>query len=402
MTGIINDVITAGPGYVAVGGAVLPGADYSHGTVWYSSNGVTWDTVPHDDSVFGTYQSTITAVTEGGPGLVAVGSISEMNKGIVAWSSTNGTEWTLAGPIVPLDGSGFGCMNCEVTDIIATPSGLFAAGSKYMTDEHTTGFTSRAAVWKSTSGDASTWSEIFVESATPSTTYPQRERSSRINALIETNDYIAENDGPRYVAVGRYDAITDYLDFDSAIWLSSDGAAWQMLPPYDPVFALKRENGVNDGWQELLDVMIIGKAIYVGGTDWMYSIGNESMIWKSLDKGASWERLTTTNPENKPYFGGSHEVRGLKHINAFGFNELAVGKGWSDGDHHIYDSYAIIWRGATGYPRWRMMTEGTSFPAYAAGQVINAGTDGEGENVIIVVGREHDRTPGIWRYAPSE
>ena len=50
--------------------------------VWTSVDGITWTRVPHDEALFG--DTTMSSVTAGGPGLVAVG---ESEEGTVVWAA---------------------------------------------------------------------------------------------------------------------------------------------------------------------------------------------------------------------------------------------------------------------------------------------------------------------------
>ena len=73
----VRDVIAGGPGLVAVG-RVTGDDGFSDAAVWTSSDGRSWDRVPHDDDVFGRGTSVAAAAImqniEAGPnGLVVVG-----------------------------------------------------------------------------------------------------------------------------------------------------------------------------------------------------------------------------------------------------------------------------------------------------------------------------------------
>lgn len=89
--------IAAGPlGVVAVGATTsYPGGDeiVVLPSAWFSVDGVTWERVPYDESVFGTNGTVIDDVVAGGPGFVAVGSSGDPHRAIV-WTSSNGRDWT--------------------------------------------------------------------------------------------------------------------------------------------------------------------------------------------------------------------------------------------------------------------------------------------------------------------
>ena len=77
----MRDVVVGGPGFVAVGrDSSIVGPDtYAVAAVWTSPDGINWSRVAHDDAVFGRATGEpddifrMTAVTTGGPGLVAIG-----------------------------------------------------------------------------------------------------------------------------------------------------------------------------------------------------------------------------------------------------------------------------------------------------------------------------------------
>ncbi|MEE8407790.1 MAG: hypothetical protein V3S32_11660 [Acidimicrobiia bacterium] len=138
------DVVAGGPGLVAVGreGDERPwdNSDDNAAAVWTSVDGITWNRVPHDETVFGTGGNPVMlSVTAGGPGLVAVGADywpSERAETPV-WTSPDGFTWTR----VPDDESFRGSMN----GVTAGGSGLVAVGAEGM-------------VW--TSADGITWSRV--------------------------------------------------------------------------------------------------------------------------------------------------------------------------------------------------------------------------------------------------
>jgi hypothetical protein len=125
-------VTKGGPGLVAVGTdgySYQEDDDYQHveipdelaadAAVWTSPDGFTWSRVPHDDATFGGLgEQRMESVTAGGPGLVAVGSVTGELVGRYAfdaavWTSPDGFTWTR----VPHD-----------EDIFATSGGEVYAG----------------------------------------------------------------------------------------------------------------------------------------------------------------------------------------------------------------------------------------------------------------------------------
>ncbi len=121
----MRDVVVGGPGFVAVGrDSSIVGPDtYAVAAVWTSPDGISWSRVTHDDAVFGRAPGEandifrMTAVTTGGPGLVAIGErggesdrvvvsggwIADRAVGAV-WTSIDGITWSR----VPHDPAVFG------------------------------------------------------------------------------------------------------------------------------------------------------------------------------------------------------------------------------------------------------------------------------------------------------
>ena len=88
---VMNAVTAGGPGLVAVGEAGARDAV----AVWTSADATSWQRVPHDPAVFGGGgEQDMTAVTTGGPGLVAVGYEGETGASSAAvWTSEDGLSW---------------------------------------------------------------------------------------------------------------------------------------------------------------------------------------------------------------------------------------------------------------------------------------------------------------------
>lgn len=344
--GEIYDIAKGESRYVAVG-KVGQGA-----AVWVSSDGLSWSRLPLDTDVFDPSNSMLTTVVAGGPGFVAIG---RRDFEVGAWTSSDGMVWELVPN--PLHDN----WNSYVSDILATDFGLLAVGN---VQEN---LTFNAAIWVSEDAQAWFWYPRIVID----------DPSTSVRDVTPTNDFIAENGGPRFVAVGA--------DSGPAIWTSVDGNNWDRL-----------QLGASDdlGSYGLEATMVIGRAIYVAGRQ-VSSFGGDAAMWISLDKGATWERLTDRDPENAPQFEGPHWITVLQETDAFGFNELAFGMTWP-ADSNLADSVGTAWRGATGFPRWRRWSN-TEFPAVADRQRINAAVSTE--DLIIAVGRGAGNTPAIWTYS---
>ena len=124
----MGSVTAWGPGLVAVGGSD-DGSDNWRGgaAVWTSVDGVVWSRVPHDESVFG--GASMNSVTVGGPGLVAVGwdtTLDRDHADAAVWTSVDGLVWSR----VPHDESVFGGDDRQVMyDVTAGGPGLVAVGA---------------------------------------------------------------------------------------------------------------------------------------------------------------------------------------------------------------------------------------------------------------------------------
>ncbi len=147
---MINAVTPGGPGLVAVGAATgivgEPDVGMSRAAVWTSVDGISWTRVPHDPEVFGDVEGvwtrSMTAVTVGGPGLVAVGGNPHDVREQAVWMSPDGLTWTLVPPTA-IPGDGF------LEDVVAGGPGLVAVGGNNYVG---------AAVW--TSPDGFTWTQV--------------------------------------------------------------------------------------------------------------------------------------------------------------------------------------------------------------------------------------------------
>ncbi len=170
-------VTTGGPGLVAVGtdGYSYRGDDYqfteipdelaADAAVWTSPDGFTWSRVPHDETIFGGLgEQRMVSVTAGGPGLVAVGSVTGELVGRYAfdaavWTSPDGFTWSR----VPHDEDIFatsggerypGAHEEQMLSVTAGGPGLVAVGFDSVDGD--CGWDS--AVW--TSPDGLNWSRV--------------------------------------------------------------------------------------------------------------------------------------------------------------------------------------------------------------------------------------------------
>ncbi len=207
-------VTEAGQGLVAVGTDALRDA----GAVWTSTDGQDWTRVPHDDAVFarrpeaalalgdvprpvsdpGSVQ--LSAVTAGGPGVVAVG---EDGAAAAVWTSIDGLAWSR----VAHDEEVFGGSGRQwMAGVSVGGPGLVAVGF----DEAE----QAAAVW--TSEDGLSWSRVAHD--------PQALGGSDSQSMRAV-----EAAGPGLVAVGGAEG-------DPAVWTSEDGLSWSRVPHDEDAF----------------------------------------------------------------------------------------------------------------------------------------------------------------------
>ena len=284
----MSSVTVGGPGLVAVGGIDQRAA------VWTSPDGIEWSRVPHDNEVFGgevgpsSGGSFMSDVTAGGPGLVAVGQ-SEPNAAV--WTSRDGIAWSrvphddvvFGGEVGPIFGG------AQMNSVTVGGPGFVAVGSDGSPDGG-----GDAAVW--TSVDGMKWSRV-----------PHDE------AIFggETDGYYGQSmsavtaGGPGLVAVGR-----DPLG--AAVWTSRDGLAWFRVPHSDEVF------GGGDHL-EMRSVTVGGPGLVAVGSEW-----ERAVVWTSAD-GVTWSRVP---PDEAVFGGGSDSFYGdmaMSAVTAGGPGLVAVG-----------------------------------------------------------------------------
>mgnify|MGYP001829161321 CR=1 FL=1 len=118
----VHDVISGGPGYIAVGGGAPEGADPA-AFAWTSGDGVTWTAgTVAADATFGVMEA-VAALPEGG--FVAVGSDPTQALGRI-WRSDDGSAWER------VDDAVFAAS--VVTDVVSTPDGVTVVGCEAFPD----------------------------------------------------------------------------------------------------------------------------------------------------------------------------------------------------------------------------------------------------------------------------
>ena len=249
-----HDVVAGGPGVVAVGGSGShsPLADAA---VWTSFDGITWSRVPHDEDIFGGFgEQTMTSVTAGGPGLVAVGWDLPIivDADAAVWTSPDGINWSR----VPHDEDIFGGNSYQAMwSVAAGGPGLVAIGEdKGRNFPH-----GEPAVWTSVTGF--TWTRVPLDESTFGKGRPESVAGS----------------GSLVVAVGS-DGTEE--GGDAAVWISLDGVTWTRVPHDEAVFG-------GPGRQQMQSVTAGESGFVAVGWDEI----SGGAVWTSPD-GITWSRVT--------------------------------------------------------------------------------------------------------------
>ena len=222
---------------------------------------MTWERLG-DDPVF--ERAWMRAVTVGGPGLVAVGSTEQ--GGAAVWTSEDGTVWQR------LEAASFERGDGEheryMSDVAAGPAGLVAIGGS---DPIGWVVPESAVMWHSV--DGFDWTEIDDDAFD----------------LAEVNAVTAG--GPGFVAVGAAGS------GDPAVWVSSDGLAWEQIG--DPSLVVAPEydfSYLDDVVAGGPGLVAVGCEVPAGGDNpgsdagWEAWTHRQPGIWVSTD-GYAWERL---------------------------------------------------------------------------------------------------------------
>jgi hypothetical protein len=293
----IMSITTGGPGLVAVGYTFdTPDVGGFSAAVWTSEDGISWSKTLYSEAAFGSITSEprpgagntmMRDVTEGGPGLVAVGSDAWS---AAVWTSSDGITWSR----VPDDPEVFGYgrtgeSSWRMSQVVAGESGFVAVGS---------------VVW--TSPDGLNWSV--------------RPDAPDIRAVAATKS--------GFVGVGSEETIEDACDVEArgdctaAVWTSSDGITWNRVPNNDAVFG----GGPDKQW--VSDVTTVGDQVVAVGTS----------VWASPD-GLTWSRIYTP------------ELRAHMYAVAAGpSNLVVVGGDGAHRYQEEEDGSAVVWVGTPSEP----------------------------------------------------
>lgn len=335
----ILDMTVVGSGLVAVG--FDPGADFRQdGVIFTSDDGVNWVRLAEDDPALTRGFVLMYAVTEGGPGLVAVGlgcedateacsKSPERSIYATAWTSVDGASWTRTSQ----DPAVFGdpaTQTSSMNDVTATATGsLVAVGSldDWTLDDSGVeeSVVTHPATW--TSPDGVVWERTWLgEGFELTADVWENVDTATMNAIVQDPD-------------GGFVAVGAMLDQDgestAAVWTSTDGSTWDRIDPTSPVFGQKTT---------MTDV--------TWGLDGYVAVGTEGgltpAIWTSPD-GRSWTRVDISN---EPF----DNSKSLGSVAALGSGYVATGPWIGAPGEWPWIEPVSVWTSLDG-SRWNQVLE---------------------------------------------
>jgi hypothetical protein len=120
---VVQDVFGTSFGWFAVGTERSNGGQNLDAAIWRSEDGVAWQRVLRDPGDPKAYSGLgVTAITPGGPGLVAIGWVQGIEASPI-WTSIDGLTWTR----MDYDRTFF---RSRIAGVLADSSGVFAWGSE--------------------------------------------------------------------------------------------------------------------------------------------------------------------------------------------------------------------------------------------------------------------------------
>ena len=279
----LYDMTRFGSRLVAIGFDVGEDNARPNGAIFASDDGVAWTRLAEEDPVLNLGAVQIAAVTEGGPGLVAVGrGCEDETQGCTpyatAWTSTDGRSWSRT----EHDPVAFGDLVTETTgmnDVLADDEGtLVAVGllQDWLVDDAGVeqSVTTFPAVWLSSDGVS--WERTLIGDGF------EQAVDAFLNGLPTTPmQAVARGPDGSFVAVG---AMLDMNDKSTAaVWTSIDGSAWDRVDPTSLAFG---------PGTDMVDVTWGESGFMAVGTVGDSEVG----IWQSPD-GTAWTRVdTATQP----------------------------------------------------------------------------------------------------------
>ncbi|WKZ81923.1 MAG: hypothetical protein QY307_07420 [Acidimicrobiia bacterium] len=349
-------VTEGGPGLVAVGWQETD--SQKDAAVWTSEDGSNWLRVPFDETTFGgAFEQMMTSVVAAGPGLVAVGwTSSEVDVDAGVWTSADGLTWSP----VPADPVALGGPDWQgMNSVTVGGPGLVAVGFEWSEGER------HAAVWTSVDGLA--WTRVPHDEAVFDG--PGEQMMNAVTA-----------GGPGLVAVGLE---SSYYDAAAAVWTSADGLVWTRVPHDEAVFG-----GPSD--QTMRSVTTSWSGLVAAGGD-ESGVDMAAAVWTSPD-GLVWTRV----PHDEAVFGGPDWQR-INSVVASGTLVVAVGFDWSGGD---LDGAA--WASSDGVIWWRVPHDEAAFGGTEDQRIEYAVAWGSGVVAVGWTGSAAGHRPAVWLARPAD
>ncbi|MCJ7780153.1 MAG: hypothetical protein MUQ27_04955, partial [Acidimicrobiia bacterium] len=329
-----------------------PGDDFRQdGVIFASDDGTTWTRLAENDPALTTGSVLIYGITEGGPGLVAVGVSCDDNAfpcesgdRPTVWSSVNGTSWTRS-VVDPDVGRG------ALQDVVKTDHGLVAAGWAHGPEADGVA-QSHLTMWLSS--DGLSWSREWTgDSVALGEDWLPGEV---IGALASGSDGLIVGVGSARNEDGLRDA---------AVWISTDAHSWERIDPTSPAFASKNSVDV-----VMFDVTAGPAGLVAVGSEFGGASGPQVAVWHSSDA-RNWTRVDTAGQ----MFGTTGALSSVAALEAgfvaAGPEGFGLGEGpvtvWTSPDGSTWDRVLVLDAGSAQ----AMVTTG---PAFAiAGQVVTDG-----------------------------
>ena len=339
-------------GLVAVGASGSVEDDLFDAAVWISGDGVSWSRVPHDELAFGGegFQS-MSSVTAGGPGLVAVGVEVRFDDDAAVWTSNDGMRWSrVRDDVQALGGEGFQFMS----SVTVGGPGLVAVGADGPGDDQD------AAVWISREGII--WERVRHDEAVFGGDGFQIMSSVTVG-------------GPGLVAVG-FEVETDA---DAAVWTSLDGITWTRVDHDETIFSDSHMTSVTAG----------GPGVVAVG--WDTSDDRDAVVWTSPD-GIVWSRV----PHDVAIFGGVGNQE-MESVAVVGTGLVAVGSDDSVGLRSSgNDLDAAVWVSPDGITWSRFGHDDRSFGGEDHQEMESVTAGGPGLVAVGRHGRADDFDAAMW------
>lgn len=333
--GWISAVVEGGPGVVAVGGARTEGVgpsptgeSFHSAGVWVSADGAEWERIT-DASFVGAPDGEgyeSVYMSDVAAGSPGLAAVGFDGRGAV-WFSADGVSWRR----VPHDDAVFGSNGAELEKIVWTGSRFVAVGFMVLDD-------GRSEVVSWVSADGETWTrgsalgpvEMFAND-------PLGFGDPRI-------DLAAWNDAA--VVVGSVHLGEEWT-YRPAVWVSDDGLLWQLIPDEG---GGSIETIADDAGSAMTSVIAAGdRLVALGWTgDIPFTGRQRPVIWGSTD-GRTWDLAASTIHGDDALWGATAiGSAGPRLVFAVGDeNDGSVFGSVDDGDSwHPVGSLDGEWRGA--------------------------------------------------------